>query len=191
MTSKPAAREQGKAARTALGDTTRTSYNHKIVDACQEALDWPYYRRIMVFLPIAQQREASLWPLVRWIRKTHPTVEVYAPRVANEGLEAVKIAPESSFNESAWGIPEPAYGAVLESSEMLDMVFIPLLGFDGAGNRVGYGRGFYDRFLTDRPKTLKVGVGYECLRVADGIEANAHDVPLDAIVTERGFQRLG
>ena len=68
--------------------------------------------------------------------------------------------------------------------EKLDVIFIPLLGFDKQGNRVGYGKGYYDRFLHQcKPEALKIGLSFfeaETTLIQDTTE---HDVPLDVCVT--------
>ncbi len=68
---------------------------------------------------------------------------------------------------------------------------MPLVGFDEAGNRLGNGAGYYDRFLAGRHGTrgapVLVGIAFECQR-CPRLAGRAHDVPLDAVVTERGIQ---
>jgi 5-formyltetrahydrofolate cyclo-ligase len=96
-----------------------------------------------------------------------------------------------------WNIPSPAERVLVEP----DVLLVPLLGFDAAGHRLGYGGGYYDRTLGDRApgdrapgdRTLAaparprlIGVGYELGRL-ETIYPQPHDVPMDAIVTEQGF----
>ena len=72
-----------------------------------------------------------------------------------------------------------------------DLVWVPLLGFDSAGYRLGYGGGYYDRTLGRAlPRPFAVGIGYERVRLAS-IRPQPHDIPMDAIVTEAGvvFER--
>jgi len=64
-----------------------------------------------------------------------------------------------------------------------DLVIVPLLGFDDKGNRLGRGKGWYDRFLALQPKALKVGVALEIQRV-ESIPVEVHDVALDVVFTE-------
>lgn len=66
-----------------------------------------------------------------------------------------------------------------------DMVLVPLVAFDAKGNRIGYGKGFYDMALSKIPNTLKVGLAYSLqeIKVAD---IYSNDVPLDCIITENG-----
>ena len=84
--------------------------------------------------------------------------------------------------KSQYGIPEPVDGIEVPSNKM-DVVFIPLLAFDNKGQRVGYGKGFYDRFLSEcRPDVIKIGLSF--FNAEDElIDANDTDVPLDYCVT--------
>jgi 5-formyltetrahydrofolate cyclo-ligase len=66
---------------------------------------------------------------------------------------------------------------------------VPLLGFDAAGYRLGQGGGYYDRTLANLPqRPLTIGIGYEFGRL-ETIHPQPHDIPMDAIVTERGVER--
>jgi len=81
-----------------------------------------------------------------------------------------------------WNIPVPAEGDAMRP----DVLLIPLVGFDGRGYRLGHGGGYYDRTLaTMAPRPLAIGIGFESLRLPT-IHPQAHDIPMDLIVTERG-----
>lgn len=83
---------------------------------------------------------------------------------------------------SPYGIPEPADGIEVPSSK-IDVVFVPLLAFDEKGHRVGYGKGFYDRFLAEcKPGVIKIGLSFFEAE-ADDIPHNPTDIPLDYCVT--------
>lgn len=85
-----------------------------------------------------------------------------------------------------WDIPVPAERNLVRPTALL----VPLLGFDAAGYRLGYGGGYYDRTLAGMdPRPLTIGVGYELGRLTT-IYPQPHDIPLDAIVTESGCTRL-
>lgn len=102
------------------------------------------------------------------------------PRVISEkGI--MEMAQSTEFANSEWGIPEPLDGSVLEPTE-LDIVLIPLLAFDLNGNRVGYGKGFYDRYLLNcRPDCLKIGISlFDPVERIEDIES--HDIPLDMAI---------
>ncbi len=94
--------------------------------------------------------------------------------------------PASAMGTDRYGIPIP-----LDGKELVpDIVLLPLLAFDAQGFRLGYGGGYFDRTLAAMvPRPRAIGVGFELARVPD-IRPRAHDVRLDAIVTEAGLLRL-
>ena len=91
------------------------------------------------------------------------------------------LTDSTALQLNAYGIPEPIEGIEV-AVEKLDVVFVPLLAFDHHGNRVGYGQGFYDRFLKQcRPDAIKIGLSF--FDPLDSIETNENDVRLDMVVT--------
>jgi 5-formyltetrahydrofolate cyclo-ligase len=101
-------------------------------------------------------------------------------------LEFWRWEPGAKLARGVWGIPVPAERVL----ERPDVVIVPLLGFDDAGYRLGYGGGYYDRTLAAmQPRPFTVGVGLELGRLAT-IQPQAHDIPLDVVVTESGIVRF-
>lgn len=108
----------------------------------------------------------------------------------------VVLAPDAPMNFRAWtpastmsadrhGIPVPTEGEAVVPT----VVLLPLVAFDSQGFRLGYGGGYFDRTLASLvPRPFSIGVGFELARVAD-IRPQAHDLRLDAIVTEAGVMR--
>lgn len=94
--------------------------------------------------------------------------------------------PEKDVDVGTYGIREPRCGAKpFEDYGSIDLIIVPGLVFGRDMYRIGYGKGYYDRFLTamGQTKCLKIGVCF-CLQLVETIPAQAHDVPLDIIVTE-------
>mgnify|MGYP001474072400 FL=1 len=82
---------------------------------------------------------------------------------------------------NAWGIPEPQNGLEIKAQQ-LDVIFIPLLACDLNGNRLGYGKGFYDRFLANcKPGALKIGLNYFEPEIS--LPHNTEDIPLTHCIT--------
>lgn len=137
-----------------------------------------------LFLPIPQQHEPDTWPLIQQLWAQPPHLQLAVPVVQPDGhtLRHFHLTPDTPLVNNRWGIPEPV-GAAEVPPAQLDAVLIPLLAFDEAGHRVGYGKGFYDRFLPEcRPDALHIGVGLEppVPRIADAWDG---DVPLHACLT--------
>lgn len=97
-------------------------------------------------------------------------------------INSYLLTDNTTLIKNAYGIPEPVNGLEVPHHK-LDVVFVPLLAFDRAGHRTGYGKGFYDRFLSlCRPNVLKVGLSFfEAEEKID--DAGTHDIVLDYCVT--------
>lgn len=94
--------------------------------------------------------------------------------------------PESPMAADPYGIPVPSGDA---EAPPPDVLLLPLVAFDAAGYRLGYGGGYFDRTLAAlAPRPICIGVGFELARAAD-LRPQAHDVPLDAVATEAGIFR--
>ncbi|MCI0429675.1 MAG: 5-formyltetrahydrofolate cyclo-ligase [Rhodospirillales bacterium] len=101
-------------------------------------------------------------------------------------LEFWAWRPRMKLERGIWDIPVPAAPNAVRPTALL----VPLLGFDAAGYRLGYGGGYYDRTLaTMKPTPLTIGVGYEFGRL-ETMHPQPHDIPLDAIVTGAGCTRF-
>ncbi len=97
-------------------------------------------------------------------------------------LEFREWTPQSEMIEDRYGIHIPARGAAMRP----DVILMPLNGFDEAGYRLGYGGGYFDRSLAALdPRPCAIGIGFDLARVAS-IRPQAHDLPMDFIVTEAG-----
>ena len=103
----------------------------------------------------------------------------------NAALAFRSWTSETPLVPDRYGIPTPNAGAFIRPEALL----LPVNAFDAAGYRLGYGGGYFDRTLaalySPSQRPLAIGVGYELARV-DSIRPEAHDLPLDAIVTEQG-----
>jgi len=101
----------------------------------------------------------------------------------NQPLEFWAWDSTMEMRPGIWNIPVPA----VRSLRHPDMLLVPLVGFDTAGYRLGYGGGYYDRTLVQMtPKPRTIGVGYS-LSQLQTVYPQAHDIPMDAIVTEDGL----
>ncbi|MEG0371794.1 MAG: 5-formyltetrahydrofolate cyclo-ligase [Clostridium sp.] len=115
---------------------------------------------------------------------------VVLPKSVNEGRIILPciIKSISDLKRGSYGIMEPPTDNLLDK-EKIDIVFVPGVGFDNKGFRIGYGAGYYDRFLNNY-KGIKVGVCFEIQMVNDACHDN-HDVAMDYIITERGIIKTG
>ena len=113
--------------------------------------------------------------------------EVGLPRVINSTkIEFFKIMEDSfekiKFTKGKYGIFENSTSNI--NMEKMDLLIIPGLVFDLQGNRLGYGKGYYDRFLSLRKVKYIIALAYET-QVVNEIPNNEHDIPVDVIITEK------
>ncbi|WP_205500295.1 5-formyltetrahydrofolate cyclo-ligase [Rufibacter psychrotolerans] len=139
---------------------------------------------VHTFLPILHQGEINTWPIIRQLWEKYPQVQV-AVSVANVedfSMAHFLFTPDTQLQENKWGIPEPVNALPLPESE-ISTVLVPLLAFDLQGHRVGYGKGYYDRFLALLPQTSqKLGVSlFPPVERIDDVHAK--DLTLDAVIT--------
>ena len=136
------------------------------------------------FLPIKKNREVNTWLIIDRLRDDFPQIKVSIPKINNHSseLEHYYLEGPEQLETNTWEIPEPVKG-VPTPTEKIDAVLVPLLAFDKQGHRLGYGRGFYDRFLANcRPDCLKIGLSF--FEVEEKIEGiSDKDIALDLIVT--------
>ncbi len=153
------------------------------------------WRWLHVFLPLASKNEPDTWPIIRRIWAERLPVRLAVPVVQPDGisLEHYELTPATPLAANRWGIPEPMADPATEvASAQLDAVLVPLLACDAQGQRVGYGGGFYDRFLAQcRPDALFIG-----LNILDDAPVPAladvlpTDVPLHACLTPGGVWKF-
>lgn len=117
-----------------------------------------------------------------FLKKWHGRKRFFLPRVNGVNLDILPY-DESRLELGAFHIEEPT-GADTVSPDEIEMVVVPAVAYDRRGNRLGRGKGFYDRLLAET-KATKVGVAYE-FQVFDEIPTEPHDVPMDIVITQSG-----
>lgn len=136
------------------------------------------------FLPIERFAEIDTRPIFEKIWRAFPRIQTLVPRVnyQTDEIENLTFSIETETAKNAWQIHEPTHDKTIET-EKIDMVLVPLLCFDERGYRVGYGKGFYDKFLSGcRADCRKIGLNYFA-PVEKISDVNEFDVPLDFCIT--------
>lgn len=136
-----------------------------------------------IFLSIEENKEIDTLPMITLLQGKDKNVVI--PKVKGKNsMENYLLTDNTVFKKNKWHIPEPVDGIKIPENQ-IDVVFVPLLTFDVKGNRVGYGKGYYDNFLLKcRPETIKIGLSF--FEAEDSI-SNIHqnDVKLDYCVTPK------
>lgn len=146
------------------------------------------YKLVHTFLPILKNNEINIWPILSELRKNYGHIKIIISKSDFSVMEMKHFLYHENIIllENQYGIPEPD-GAEEYFNNDFDLILIPLVIFDIYGNRVGYGKGFYDRFLSNvSPTSAKVGLSlYEPVSEIEDIHEN--DVRLDFCVTPDNF----
>lgn len=121
-----------------------------------------------------------------FLQKWHSRKHFYLPRVNGVNLEILPY-DESRLELGSFHIEEPTGNDTVDARE-LEMIVVPGVAFDRRGNRLGRGKGFYDRLLAGTNATT-VGVGYD-FQLMDEIPCEEHDVPMDYVITQHTTMRF-
>ena len=143
-------------------------------------------KNVGVFLPISNSNEPNTFLLLNQFDLTRSNF--YAPISNNESCEMdfFKIESCNNLTKGAYGILEPPITTLIQTSE-LDVVLIPLLAFNLQGHRIGYGKGFYDRYFNRTNKEIvKIGISlFDAMEIIEDV--HPLDVPMNFCATPRQF----
>lgn len=135
-----------------------------------------------LFLSIAEQKEINTDYILNILAGKDKHIIVSKSHIEDFSMAHYLLTDNTTLKKSKYNVPEPVDGIAIQPSQ-IEVVFVPLLAFDIAGNRVGYGKGFYDRFLAQcQPETLKIGLSFFEAET-DIFEVSEDDVKLDYCVT--------
>ncbi len=174
--------------RTTLAESEFSRLNEQICDVFFSSIDLRRVNILHTFVPIEKTREPDTWCIIRRTMKEFPQVQIAVPRINNETgmMDNFFFEDESQLEKNTWGIPEPKRGIPVPVSK-IDLVLVPLLAVANDGHRVGYGRGFYDKFLaTLEPGARKIGLSlFPLIDVIDNVSTT--DERLTDVVTPEGM----
>lgn len=170
-------RAEARVRRAAIGAGRRAAGSRAVCQALETLL--PSEGPVMTYAAMGD--ELDLAPLNDRLAAAGRLV---LPRVERRRLAAVPVAAGEPLVRSSFGVPEPA-GTEIDARALVAVV-VPGLAFDDRGYRIGYGAGYYDRFLPLlAPGVATIGVCFAA-QVVDRVPAAEHDVPVGLVLTERG-----
>ena len=139
---------------------------------------------VMVFT--SKEKEVNTRPLIMALfGQGNPVV---VPIIVKEdySLRLSYLRDFSALVPSTFGVPEPIGSEIPAAADDIDTIILPMLGFDRKGGRIGYGAGYYDRFLSKTPGLRKIGIAFACQEV-DSLPVDENDIRMDYIITEEGI----
>ena len=170
--------------RRSLSKVTHSELSTEIVNRLVNSLNFDSVHALHCYISLEHFGEVETGILFSRVWEMHPQIITTAPRMNRDSgeIESLIYQLDTPTRENSWKIAEPQ-GLEIVAPEALDLVIVPLLCFDRRGHRVGYGKGFYDRFLQKcRPDCIKAGLSF--FAPVDSInDVHDSDVPLDLCVT--------
>jgi 5-formyltetrahydrofolate cyclo-ligase len=180
---KEEARISIKERRKALSLQQRVKLDDLLLIQLQSA-QLPFISFLLSYWPLEETHEPNTHLFSDYLEFLNPDIVVCFPKTnfIDKSIQAVQTDDDTRFRKNQYNIYEPELGDLI-SPASLDIIFVPLLAFDKKGIRVGYGQGFYDRFLAAcRTDCLKIGFSYfEPFDTID--DTHEFDLPLDLCVT--------
>jgi 5-formyltetrahydrofolate cyclo-ligase len=139
---------------------------------------------VMVFT--SKEKEVNTKPLIMTLfEKGNPVV---VPIIVKKdvSLRLSYLRNFSALVPSTFGVPEPIGSEIPAAAEDIGTIVLPMLGFDRTGGRIGYGAGYYDRFLSKNRNLRKIGIAFACQEV-ESLPVDENDIRMDCIITEDGM----
>lgn len=166
MRSKAQQRYALRAARLELSGVEIFEKSRVITERLKIVLPWQDAAAIHCFESIKSLNEPDIDLFFSYLHSSHPKIGIYTSRKINNAWRVVQLD-----------------GDISSKTPRFDVVIVPMLGFDDSLHRLGYGGGYYDHFLATQLRAQKIGVCFELGHVK-GLPVEAHDIPMDVIVTE-------
>ena len=178
-------REEIKKSRFRISEDTYLSQSNNIERLALKFIENQNAKVVHSFISINERNEVNTHGLIKQLIEKGLTVIV--PLMNGDFLEHSILESFLDLEPNSFGILEPnsRYHSDLKK---IDIIFVPLLCIDQFGNRLGYGKGYYDRFL-ETTEALKIGLLFEEF-VLDEIPTEDHDIKLDGFITENGVRLL-
>jgi len=143
------------------------------------------YSNYHIFLPISSNKEIDTEYLLHILQGRDKSIIVPKVTVGTPNMTHILLQDNTVLKLSNYGVPEPVSGIEIQPSQ-IEVVFVPLLAYDGKGNRLGYGGGYYDRFLSQcKPETIFIGLSF--FESEELIPSEETDIPLHFCVTPEGI----
>lgn len=156
MATKAELRARLEAKRQALTREEVETAGRAVLEHLQREIDWAAVKSLHVYASVPEWGELDTTELVEWLEDEWPGIEIVQP----------SLLKDQPFPE-----------------QLFDVIIVPALGFDRDNNRVGFGGGWYDRFVAQQLQAQKIGVAYAWALVEDGIPVDPWDMKLDLVVT--------
>lgn len=176
-------RQQLLADRGSLSEEEFLEKSDQIISQLTKHSVFKKANRIHCYVSLNNRREVNTHPLIKQILNGEKEAVVPVTNMENGTLRHVKLNDFNELTSNNWGVLEPSSSTKEVEVDSLDLIIVPMVGGDHQKNRIGYGKGFYDRFL-EKVECPAVGLLFESCVVQE-VPVEPFDVPLTMLITEQ------
>lgn len=181
MLSKKELRQKMLHLRAEMDQYSKSIYDHQMHSILIDLIKEKEYRIVHCYISMTE--EFSTWPVLEYCLSNG--IKVYAPKTLKKRqLQHLELKSLDDLERGLYGTFHPKNDNSYEGN--FDLIIVPGLAFDKQGNRLGYGGGYYDQFLSTQAKAIKLGVFYPFQEVLK-VPVETYDVTLDLIMVDRDF----
>jgi 5-formyltetrahydrofolate cyclo-ligase len=183
MNSKELVRSEILRKRRGLSPDEISHLSHQVCENLFSSSLWPAKGKVALYSPIKNEVETR----TIFERAIQDGLEVYYPRIAGDEIQFHRVNDLKELKPGSFGVLESLKTSEkLSENEKLDLLIVPGVAFDQKGHRLGYGKGFYDRFLAKKRFEKSVGLAYQ-LQIKESLPHEDHDEKVDEVITENGL----
>ena len=168
-------RKHIKIQRLALNESKKYADANVVFSKLEEKKEFINSQNILFYYSLPDEL-----PTLEFLKKWSANKNIYLPRVNGENLEILAY-DDKKLSIGSFNIEEPIGDEIIEP-HLIDLIIVPAVAFDFNKNRLGRGKGFYDRLLSEATKAIKIGVGYD-FQIFETIPTEPHDIPMDIVLT--------
>lgn len=189
MTDKARLRIQAMQQRLALTPALRKQYSAEIIAALIKHFAWSTIDCVHCYLPHHAKMEVDTQPFFDYLFAEQPHITVVTNRLnlATHQIDCCIVRADTPLVSNHFQIAEPDQNTIVIDPQKINVMILPLLACDLQGNRLGYGKGYYDRLLARcSADMLRVGINY-FPPLKENIPHEAHDMPINALMTQGDY----
>ena len=175
MMDKKEIRKHIKIQRLALDESKKYADANVVFSKLEEKKEFINSQNILFYYSLPDEL-----PTMEFLKKWSTNKNIYLPRVNGENLEILAY-DDKKLSIGSFNIEEPIGDEIIEP-HLIDLIIVPAVAFDFNKNRLGRGKGFYDRLLSEATNAIKIGVGYD-FQIFETIPTEPHDIPMDIVLT--------
>ncbi len=174
-------RKQMRTLKRALDDDAKRRASQRVFSLVEQTAPFLLSDHVLMYHSLPDELST-----IDFIQRWHQRKHLYLPRVNGDDLDILPY-DKAGLQSGAFNIEEPSGNHLVDIST-IQLIIVPGVAFDCHGNRIGRGKGYYDRLLR-KSRAVTIGVAYDC-QITDEIEPDDFDIAMDYVIAESGIKKI-